>query len=291
LGDLGGWLFYRLFSRRRAIALDNLQKAKEAGALAADLDVEATAKTSFKNLGRTALEAFCLLHRGVGYFKERYFFVNPEIVTNVRAESLKSGQGIIFLTVHCGNWELLPAMVADHFNLGHMSVVGRAQGHFSNAVLTKIRETCGGEFIYKDGGAVTMLNTLKSGGIVGTLYDQAAMVGPNVAKLTFMGRPAMTTLGPLRLAAKSNAIIIPLYGRRQGASHIVEFAQPLVSPTGRAGAKNQEWLMETTQRLNDILADFIRRYPDQWMWSHRRWKRPELGEEELPNDSQSGQEG
>jgi KDO2-lipid IV(A) lauroyltransferase len=271
LGDLGGLLFYQLSRRRRSIALDNIQKAKESGALPSDLDAAYTAKKSFKNLGRTAVESFCLLHRGFDYFKGCCQFEGlTEPVPAIVESTKETGRGVIFLTAHSGNWEISPAAVSVRFNF-KVSVVGRSQGHIADQILSRIRSQGGGEFIYKDGGARTMLTLLKNGGFLGTLFDQAAVVGSNIAELTFMGRPAMTTLGPVRLAAKTGAAVVPFFCRREGRRHIFEFVAPIFPPQGN----DREWLNQSAQKLNDQLADFIRRYPDQWMWSHRRWKMPD----------------
>jgi KDO2-lipid IV(A) lauroyltransferase len=286
LGDLGGWAFYRLSRRRRSIALDNIQKAKENGALPSDVDTADVALKSFRNLGRTTAEAFCLLHRGVGYFRDGCDFENWEPIPGILEESARGKRGLVFLTAHAGNWELSPAALTDRFGF-KMSVVGRTQGRLSDEVLIRLRSLAGGEFIYKDGGARAMLATLKSGGALGTLFDQAAVVGPGSALLTFMGRPALTTTAPLRLAAKTGSTVIPLFCRRQGDRHVIEFARPLVPPQGY----DRDWVIEKAQGLNDTLADFIRRHPDQWMWSHRRWKMPKKRQEVLPGEKKRGREG
>jgi KDO2-lipid IV(A) lauroyltransferase len=290
LGDLGGWAFYRLSHHRRSIAQDNIRKAKESGALPSELDEGETAKKSFENLGRTALESFCLLHRGIGYFRERLDFEGAEKIPPVLEAARESKRGLIFLTAHTGNWELSPAALADRFGFG-ISVVGRFQGQIADPILKKLRSTGGGQFISKDGGAMDMLATLRSGGILGTLFDQAAMVGSGVGKLSLLGRPALTTLGPLRLSAKTGSTVVTLFCRRQGDRHIIEFADPISPPRLAAGGKRSDWVLENAQKLNDLLADFIRRYPDQWMWSHRRWKMPDTREEELPFDDKPGRNG
>jgi KDO2-lipid IV(A) lauroyltransferase len=271
MGDLSGSLFYRLSGRRRTIALDNIQKAKEAGALAADLDVEATARRSFMNMGRTALESFCLMHRGMDYFRDRCQHVGEtEPIKGIIESARQAGCGVIFLTAHSGNWELSSAALPERYGV-KISVVGRSQGWLLDEILKRVRGHGGGGFIAKDGGARTMLNILRVGGVLGTLFDQAAIVGPGSEKLTFMGRPAMTTMAPLRLSVKTGAPVLTFFCHRQGDRHIFEAAPAQFPPQG----KDRQWLLETAQRLNDLLADFIRRHPDQWMWSHRRWKMPD----------------
>ncbi|MDR1487580.1 MAG: hypothetical protein LBT62_06285 [Deltaproteobacteria bacterium] len=292
LGGLGGRLFFILLRRRKDIAIDNIVQAIKNGALDPDLDPVATARTSFANLGRTAIESLCLLHRGLKYFRGRFTISGGEELSQLLIESQTSRRGIVFLTAHSGNWELSAIAVPNQFGF-KASVVGRTQGgFFSNEILTKIRTQTGNDFILKYGGAKTMLQLLRSGGILGTLFDQADIVGNSGAKLDFMGKPALTTLGPLKLAAKTGAAVIPCFCRREGDHHYFSIAPAITAPPDWG----QQWLLSTAQSLNDQLGDFIRRYPDQWMWGHRRWKIPQppkhqtssfKGESELKNSYNS----
>ncbi|MDR2302890.1 MAG: lysophospholipid acyltransferase family protein [Deltaproteobacteria bacterium] len=286
LGDLGGLAFYWLGARRRKIAWENIQRAKGRGALPGDLDEKSVAKKSFEGLGRTAMESFCLLHRGLGYFKGRLGFENEGLVPAVLAKCRENGRGVIFITAHSGNWELSPAALAEKFDC-HIWVVGRTQGSLWDEILAKIRSHGRAGFITKDGGAKAMLGILKSGGVLGTLFDQAAMVGRGIAKLTFMGSPALTTLGPLKLAALTGSTVIPLFCRRAGQGHVIEFSDPIEPPE----RFDRGWLVNQAQKLNDLLEDFIRRHPGEWMWSHRRWKMPSSRKEELPKGDTPGQQG
>jgi KDO2-lipid IV(A) lauroyltransferase len=270
LGDFVGWLFYRLSRRRRHIAIDNISQAIANGSLNGDRKAAAIALDSFKGLGRTALESFCLMHRGLDYFQDSVELIGGQDIPELIKRAKDSGSGLIFLPGHAGNWELSTAAVPSKFNIA-LSVVGRSQGWLSNEILTRIRSKGGGQFIFKDGGAKDMLRLLRGGGFLGTLFDQASIVGPDGVKLTFMGRPALTTLGPLRLAARTGAALVPLFCRREGKKHVIEIYSPIFPPSD---PKNRKWQISEAQALNDLLADFLRRHPEQWMWSHRRWKMP-----------------
>jgi KDO2-lipid IV(A) lauroyltransferase len=271
LGSLGGRLFFRLNRRRQNIAVTNIKEAIKNQALDPDLDPEAVAKSSFANLGRTATESFCLLHRGLNYFKGHWTISGGESLQKALSECRESGRGIIFATAHLGNWELSSLAFSFQFDFV-AAVVGRSQGGFlANEILTRIRTQDGTSFICKNGGAREMLKLLRSGRILGTLFDQADIVGHGGAKLDFMGKPALTTLGPLKLAARTGALIVPVFNRREGDHHFYEI-HPTITPPVDWG---QPWLLTTAQTLNNMLGDFIRRYPDQWMWGHRRWKTPE----------------
>ncbi|MDR1051866.1 MAG: lysophospholipid acyltransferase family protein [Deltaproteobacteria bacterium] len=272
LGDLGGLLFYLLFGRRRRIALDNVRRAQEGGWVDRGVPAGRIARKSFQGMGRTALESFALLHRGLGYFRGSLVFEGDEEgLRETVAAARREGRGLVLLTAHAGNWELASAAVPEFLGIG-LSVVGRTQGGLSDAILRRVRSLGGGEFIHKDGGARAMLSLLRSGGFLGTLFDQADIVGSGGGRLSFMGRPAMTTLGPERLAARTGAALAPLFCRREGGKNIIEIHKPFAPP---ADPKDRGWVLTTAQALNDLLADFVRRHPEQWMWSHRRWKMPE----------------
>jgi KDO2-lipid IV(A) lauroyltransferase len=270
IGATGGSLFFWLVKSRRRIAVDNVRAAIANGALDSNLNPAAIARRSFANLGRTAMESFRLLHRGFDSLSDRCEVSGGEEVEELIRRSRQEGRGVVFLTGHIGNWELGPPLMSRKFNID-ISVVARTQGRLADYVLGRIRSQDGNRVILKHEGARVMLKHLRSGGMLGTLFDQADIAGPGGAKLLFMGKPALTTLGPLKLAARTGAGVVPAFSRRQGDRHILEIAPVLLPPTDGA----REWLAPTAQVLNDLLGDFIRRYPDQWMWGHRRWKLPE----------------
>jgi KDO2-lipid IV(A) lauroyltransferase len=268
LGDFAGWLYYILSPRRRGIALDNIEQAKANGFLNADIKTRQVAVGSFKNMGRTVFESFCLMHRGFGYFNNLVKINAAHYIQDLIAMATKKGHGIIFISSHTGNWELASAAFHEKYNLS-ISVVGRSQGWLLNEILNKIRTKGGGTFIFKNGGARAMLGLLNGGGFLGTLFDQAHFAGPGGAKLTFMGRPALTTLGPLKLSCRTGTPVVPLFCFRDGQKHILETYPPIFPPVDRF---DKSWQLSTAQKLNDMLEDFIRLHPEQWMWNHRRWK-------------------
>jgi KDO2-lipid IV(A) lauroyltransferase len=267
VGACGGRLYFLANRRRREVAVDNLAQALAAGGLEPGLDPTATARRSFANLGRTAVESLRLIHRGLADFEGRWTVLGAEPIKAYLGGGQAAGRGLIIMTAHLGNWELAGQVVPRE--LGRpVEVVGRRQSAVAERVLVRLRTQGGNGYISKNGGARAMLQALRAGGILGILYDQAERVGPGGAPLSFMGRSALTTLGPLKLAARTGARLAPLFGRREGGRHVFEFG-PLVEPPPRG---DRGRLLEAAQRFNDLLAAEVRRRPDQWMWGHRRWK-------------------
>jgi KDO2-lipid IV(A) lauroyltransferase len=271
LGGLAGGLFFRILKRRRVISISNMERAKDALFLPQDLDPAVTAKESFKTVAKTILESLAFQGRGMAYFKGRYSFQREEILTETLQQAKTRGTGLILLTAHMGNWELLPQAIRENFGL-KIVTIGRTQGSvLVDSLIIETRTQTGNGFIFKDSGARDMLRVLKGGGVIGTLIDQAAIVEREGAILSFMGRKAHTNLGPVKLSAKTGAALVAVFARREGLNHVFEFQKaitPLIHPEG-------DWVLQAAQSLNDSLGAFIQRYPGQWMWGHRRWKTPE----------------
>jgi KDO2-lipid IV(A) lauroyltransferase len=269
-GAAGGRLVFYLWARRRRIAVANIEMVKEAGSLPADLNARATAREVFANLGRGGWETICFYHRGLKPF-EKYCQVEGERekLEALLAESRREGRGLMLVTGHMGNWEIMSQYLARLFGF-HFNVVGQKSGHdWLDALVERIRTRLGNDFIAKSGGARDMLMVLKRGGVMGTLIDQAAIGDSAGVSLPFLGREAVTNLGPVRLARHGRARIVLILFRRAGRRHYLTIFPPL-EDKGPDGS--QEGLLAEARQLNDWLGEHIQKYPDQWMWGHRRWK-------------------
>ena len=270
LGAAGGRLAFLLLKKRRTIALANIEMIKANGSLPPGLNAEATARGSFANLGRSAWEALCFYHRGLGPFLD-YCQVDEgrEIFEAVQAEARRAGRGLFLVTGHMGNWEIMCQYLPETFGLV-LNVVGRNAGKPLADLLTeRLRTKLGNGFISKKGGARDMLKVLKSGGVIGTLIDQAVIGNHVGAPVPFLGRVATTNLGPLRLARRCGSPILMVLFHREGRRHFMKVCPLLNEPEGLEG---EEALMADAARLNQWLGEHIQKYPDQWMWGHRRWK-------------------
>lgn len=270
LGASWGHLAYLILKKRRRIALANIEMIKANGSLPPDLDAEATARGSFVNLGRSAWEAIRFYHRGLEPFLP-YCQVEEGrgLLEEVQAEARRTGRGILVVTGHMGNWEIMCQYFSRTFDLV-LNIVGRNTGKTLTDILTeRLRTRIGNTFISKKGGARDMIKVLKSGGVLGTLIDQAVIGNHVGAPVPFLGRTATTNLGPLRLARRSGALIVMTLFHREGSHHFAKIYPPLQAADNLDG---DEALMADAARLNEWLGEHIKRYPDQWMWGHRRWK-------------------
>jgi len=183
--------------------------------------------------------------------------------------------GAVILTAHFGNWELL---AYAHGLLGYpVTLVHRPMHNpvFDHAI-AEIRGGAGTRAIRKKAAAKEALRTLKQHGIVVIPSDQNQTQRFGVF-VDFFGKAACTTPGAARLAMLTGAPIFPVFLVREGETDQHRFEiQPAVQlvSTGNREAD----ILENTQRCSRIVEDMIRRYPEQWIWFHKRWKTRPPGE-------------
>ncbi len=270
LGAAGGRLAFRLWTKRRDIALANLEMIKAGGGLPPDLDSRAVAREAFANMGRNGWEAIRFFHRGLEPFTEYCRVEEGERhLEEAVAECRRTGRGLLLTTGHMGNWEVMCQYLSRAFGVT-LNIVGRNSGQpLADALIERLRTRIGNRYISKRGGAREMIGVLKSGGVLGTLIDQAVLGNHPGALIPFLGREATTNLGPIRLARRTGAKVILVLFRRQGPYNYMKIL-PVLEPRTDLGPEAA--ILAEARQLNDWLSEHIKRYPDQWMWGHRRWK-------------------
>jgi KDO2-lipid IV(A) lauroyltransferase len=257
-GGLIGVLVYSLWGKRRQIAVENLRAALERNALAISTPPEALIKENFKNLGYSLAEVIKIYY-GLGDNIVRSVLVKGE--ENFRKAKDK-GKGVIFITGHCGNWELLA--LAFSSKVESLGVVARPlDNRYLNSRVERVRERFGNRVIYKRGALKAILSSLKEGGAVGILMDQAVVPDEGVV-VDFLGAPAWTTRMPAAIAKRTQAAVLPVFIRRTKNGHEIT-VHPEAELTGDE--------VEDTKRLSGFIEDYIKENPSEWLWIHRRWKR------------------
>jgi KDO2-lipid IV(A) lauroyltransferase len=179
----------------------------------------------------------------------------------------RRGQGVLFATGHVGNWEL--SSFAHALLAAPMSIVVRPlDNQLLDEWLTKRRAMSGNRVLGREEFVRPLLRALRANEAVGILVDQNVAAGVGVF-VDFFGRQACVDPGFARLAAKSQAVVIPgfaVWSEEEGR-YVLKFYAPL-EMTGDAAAD--------TQAVQRALERAIKEHPDQWLWIHRRWKtRPE----------------
>jgi KDO2-lipid IV(A) lauroyltransferase len=185
------------------------------------------------------------------------------------------GKGVLFLTGHMSAWELAPFAQAL---FGHpLHFLARAVDNSRvDALVTRYRCLSGNVPIEKNQSARAVLKTLAAGGTVGILADQNTLLAEGVF-VDFFGIPACTTAGLARFALHSDAAVVPGFLHWDASLRKYRLCfEPAVELT-RTGDDATD-IRENTQRFTRVIENYVRRYPDQWLWLHRRWKTRPPGE-------------
>ena len=224
---------------------------------------------TFRNLGRLLGEVSQFPKLNRQNIESVVSYVGLE--NYLKAEA--SGRGVILLTGHIGAWEL---SVFAHSIYGHpMSFLAR---RVDNPLVEHLAESnrtrFGNRSIDKKNSVREVLKTLKSGGVVGILADLNASREEGVF-CDFFGVPACTTAGVATLALRTGAIVLPGYIVWDEAAkiHRLHFEPPI--ETISTGNRDED-VQTNTANYTKVIESVVRRYPDQWLWIHRRWRtRPE----------------
>jgi KDO2-lipid IV(A) lauroyltransferase len=269
VGQFLGILAFYFWKNRRMIAIKNIESVRKAGkshlnGCNSEKDSFIIAKNSFKNLGISLVE-ITKIYCGLG----------NKIINNVEIKGIQNylkakskNKGIIFFTGHCGNWELMALTFG--LKIDNISVVARHQNNpYLNKIIEKIRARFGNKVIYKKGAIKQIISELKKNRPVGILADQAVLKAEGY-KIEFLGLPAWTSKLPVLLARKTGASIVPAFINREGKKHIINI-YPEVFLSKEPDSKKA--MHYDTAKLSKLMEDYVKKYPSEWLWIHRRWKR------------------
>ncbi|HXW68119.1 MAG TPA: lysophospholipid acyltransferase family protein [Dissulfurispiraceae bacterium] len=278
-GFLGLLVFYA-WAGRRSIAVENIERAIRAGALGGSSHEVAAPAAKASKIAR---ESFINLGKSLAEVVRIYYGFGDSLIHNVvikgeehYIKAKEKGKGILFVTGHCGNWEL--GALAFGVKLSPVSFIARAQDNpYINGMIGKVRARYGNRVIYKKGALKGILACLKKEGTVGLLMDQAVVRDEGFI-INFLGRGAWTTKIPVLIAGKTGVPVIPVFISREATGHVITI-YPEVSLNREEMSESA--LKEDTQRLSSYVDDYIKEHPAEWLWIHRRWKRVE-GNDDRP---------
>jgi KDO2-lipid IV(A) lauroyltransferase len=190
----------------------------------------------------------------------------------------RRGKGVLYLTGHIGAWELSSFAHALYgFPLHYMA--RPLDNERVDNLVNRYRCLSGNEPIFKNESARALLKILKEAGTVGILADQNTMPGEGVF-VDFFGKAACTTTGIARVALHTDAAVVPGYAYWDAriGKYRLRF-EPAVE-LARTGNTERD-IFVNTQRFAKVIEEIIRKYPEQWVWVHARWKARPKGETEL----------
>ena len=225
----------------------------------------------YAHLGAEAVAVFRLAAMGRRGVRERTRVTGLEVVD----AAVREGRGVILLSAHLGNWEVGgAALVARGFPID--VVVARQRNELFDRYLTRSRERLGFGIIPRSEGRRGVLATLGAGRLAGILGDQdARRAGVFV---DFFGHPASTARGPAVLALRSGALMVTLFavrlpGWRPRYQVWLEALDEEAVMGGAEGGRGAR-VAAITQAFTTRIEEYVRRYPDQYFWLHKRWKTP-----------------
>ena len=185
------------------------------------------------------------------------------------------GKGVLIVTGHLGAWELSSFY---HSLMGHPMgmVIRRLDNRRLDDYVNAIRCLHGNRVLHKDDFGRGLLTAMRAGQTVGILMD-TNMTPPQGEFVKFFGRPACTATGLAHVARKTGAAVLPGFmlwepGERK---YVLHFGPEIEIPHTEVA---QADILAGTQLCTEAIEGWIRRYPDQWLWIHRRWKTRPAGE-------------
>jgi Kdo2-lipid IVA lauroyltransferase/acyltransferase len=225
----------------------------------------------YRNLGWLLAE-FCQMPRYTP--EDTRSFIRYEGLEHYQA-ARDEGKGVLILTGHLGAWELSSFY---HSLMGYpMSIViRRLDNPLVDSLVNDIRCLHGNQVLHKDDFARGLLASMRRGDTVGILMD-TNMTPPQGSFVDFFGQSACTGTGLARIAMKTGARVLPgfLLWEEAAQQYVLRFGAPLcVVASGDVEAD----AVANTALFTSVIEDYVRQYPDQWLWVHRRWKTRPQGE-------------
>ncbi len=188
------------------------------------------------------------------------------------------GKGVLFLTAHFGAWELSAFAHSLHGHWLHV-VMRPMDNEYLDRLIQSYRTMHGNKTVGKDDFVRGLLAAMKAGEVVGILMD-TNMTPPQGVFVDFFGIPACTASGLARIALRTDAAVVPgftIWDETLGKYRLrFDPAVDLV----RTGDLEAD-IVADTQKFTKVIEDYVRKYPEQWLWVHRRWKTRPEGEKPL----------
>ncbi len=259
-----GSIWYALDPHHRRIAFTNMQRAFEGEKETAE--IRQLVRANFVQFARLALELPSLLRLN-GNNLHQYATVSGH---HHLKKALDQGKGVLMLTAHLGNWELMALGVPLIFKLP-ISVVARPLDYRPmDKLLTEIRCRTGNDIIDKKKGASRIVRMLRKNRGVGILLDQNASWYDGVY-VPFFGQTACTNKGLAMFALRYDVPVVPMFSLRQPDGRYRIVVNPPVDLV-RTGDLERD-IIANTAAFNRVMEKHIRMAPESWLWVHNRWRK------------------
>jgi len=265
-GSVLGGLAFRGLGRLRRVGLQNLELAFPGKT---EVERERILRSEYRYLGYLLAE-FCQMPKYTSDGASR--FIRYEGLDNYLC-ARDHGKGVLVLTGHLGAWEL-SSFYHSLMGMPMGMVIRRLDNPLVDRFVNRVRCMHGNRVIHKDDFARGLIASMRAGETVGILMD-TNMTPPQGVFVPFFGVEACTASGLARVALRSDAAVLPgfLVWEAAERKYVLRFGEEMqLVRTGDAAAD----IVANTALFTAAIEAYIRRYPGQWLWVHRRWKtRPE----------------
>jgi Kdo2-lipid IVA lauroyltransferase/acyltransferase len=263
LGSALGTVVWALDFRHRRVGRDNVRLAY--GHAISHREVRRIVLGSMRHFARLAIETLAFSRYATEPDELRMRVEGFETVLAAHAR----GKGVLGFSGHLGNWELL-MFTAGRLGVPAAGIARPLDNPYLESRLARLRTMSGNRVFAKHGAVFAAAEVLEAGGLVTLLIDQR----PKQAGIAvrFFGHDAYTTEMLAVLALRTGAAIVPAFALLEADGSWRVVIDPEV-PVVRSGDRRAD-LYRITADCTAILEQWIRRYPEQWLWTHRRWKVP-----------------
>lgn len=254
-------LFYYVIPIRKSTVIGNLKLAFPE--LSLD-DIKRLSYKSYYSFAVTIIEIMCIPRLKTAQIKA---LVNCPELELIR-KKYDEGKGAILLTAHFGNWELGAVSIGAQLGVPVYVAAKQQRNSLVGEWLNMMREKTGNRVVMLGMSFRNIFKELKNRHIIGLVGDQRG--DPEGPRVTFMGISSAVYPGTAVLAIRTGAPVIVCIVARQADNSYTAFVQ--VIETSELEGSEEDKILEINQRYSDILEKYIRIYPEQWLWMHKRWK-------------------
>jgi Kdo2-lipid IVA lauroyltransferase/acyltransferase len=260
VGTLLGRAFYLFDRGHRRLAIENLRAAFP---VRSEQECRSICREMFSHFGRLLIVLLKFSTMRPDQMLARVEFEGEERVIHAHAQN----RGVLLYTGHFGFWEINALVHA--LTIKPMAVLARPLDNpLLHDLLETVRTSTGNSVLYRRGAIRRVLRALDANQAVAFLIDQH-MQPADAVYVDFFNRPAATTSALAALALRTGAPVVPVFALPLPGGRFRMVYEHAVAPPD---ADNEHAITEFTQRCTDVLEMYVRRYPELWLWMHRRWR-------------------
>jgi len=265
-GTVLGRAFYAFDRVHRRLAIENLRAAFP---VRSEDECRIISRDMFSHFGRLLVVLLKFSTMRPDQMLARVEFEGEERVIHAHAQN----RGVLLYTGHFGFWEINALVHA--LTLKPMAVLARPLDNtLLHDLLERVRTRTGNSVFYRRGAIRRVLRALEANQAVAFLIDQH-MQPSDAVYVSFFNRPAATTSALAALALRTGAPVVPVFALPLPGGRFRMVYEHAVEPPP---ADDEHAITEFTQRCTDVLEMYVRRYPELWLWMHRRWRDVPVGE-------------